>query len=59
MKQTGFFIALILACLFALPVDAQKQKKSKMPKADRAYNNAEYSKAIDLYKKAYTKKPSK
>jgi peptidoglycan-associated lipoprotein len=56
MKQTGFFIALILACLFALPVDAQKQKKSKMPKADRAYNNAEYSKAIDLYKKAYTKK---
>lgn len=56
MKQTGFFIALILACIFTFPVDAQKQKKSKMPKADRAYNNAEYSKAIDLYKKAYTKK---
>jgi len=56
MKQPGFFIALILACLFALPVDAQKQKKSKLPKADRAFNNAEYSKAIDLYKKAYTKK---
>jgi peptidoglycan-associated lipoprotein len=56
MKQTGFFIALILASLFALPVDAQKQKKSKMPKADKAYNNAQYSRAIDLYKKAYTKK---
>ncbi len=56
MKQTGFFIALILAFVFAAPADAQKQKKSKLPKADKAYNNAEYSKAIDLYKKAYTKK---
>jgi peptidoglycan-associated lipoprotein len=53
-------LVFILAAFLTLPVVAQKTKapKSKTPKADAAYNLANYSKAIELYNKAYGKQKS-
>ncbi|MBL0342364.1 MAG: OmpA family protein [Bacteroidetes bacterium] len=44
-----------------MPVFAQKAKspKSKTPKADNAYNQANYYKATELYKKCYSKHKNK
>jgi peptidoglycan-associated lipoprotein len=60
MSRTKCLI-LLLVTLLSLPVIAQKAKtpKSKTPKADKAYNQANYSKATELYKKCYTKQKSK
>ncbi|MFN5324531.1 MAG: OmpA family protein [Bacteroidota bacterium] len=54
-------LIFILVALFALPVAAQNKKapKSKTRKADKAYNMANYAKAIELYKKSYAKHKSK
>jgi peptidoglycan-associated lipoprotein len=60
MSRTKCLI-FILVALFSLPVAAQNKKapKSKTPKADKAYNMANYAKAIELYKKCYAKHKSK
>ncbi|MEY3344213.1 MAG: hypothetical protein RL090_1897 [Bacteroidota bacterium] len=60
MSRTKCLI-FILVALFSLPVVAQSKKapKSKTPKADKAYNMANYAKAIELYKKSYAKHKSK
>jgi len=56
MSRTKCLIFLLVT-LLSLPVVAQKAKtpKSKTPKADKAYNQANYSRAVELYKKCYTK----
>jgi peptidoglycan-associated lipoprotein len=53
-------LVFILAAFLTLPAVAQKTKapKSKTPKADAAYNLANYSKAIEYYKKSYSKQKS-
>ncbi len=60
MSRTKCLIFL-LATLLTLPVVAQKAKtpKSKTQKADNAYNQANYSKAMELYKKSYAKQKNK
>lgn len=60
MSRTKCLIFL-LATLLTLPAVAQKSKatKSKTPKADNAFNQANYAGAIELYKKSYTKQKSK
>jgi peptidoglycan-associated lipoprotein len=53
-------LVLILAAFLTLPAVAQKTKtpKSKTPKADNAFNMANYSQAIEYYKKSYSKQKS-
>jgi peptidoglycan-associated lipoprotein len=60
MSRTKCLIFLLVT-LLSLPAIAQKAKpaKSKTPKADKAYNQANYSRAVELYKKCYTKHKSK
>ncbi len=60
MSRTKCLIFLLVT-LLSLPVVAQKAKtpKSKTQKADNAYNQANYAKAIELYKKAYGKQKNK
>ena len=60
MSRTKCLIFL-LATLLTLPGVAQKAKtpKSKTQKADNAYNQANYSKAMELYKKSYAKQKNK
>jgi len=59
MSRTKCLIFLLVT-LLSLPVVAQQAKtpKSKTPKADAAFNQANYSKAMELYKKGYTKQKS-
>ncbi len=60
MSRTKCLIFL-LATLLTMPAMAQKAKapKSKTPKADKAFNQANYSRAIELYKKSYAKHKKK
>ncbi|MDQ3050496.1 MAG: tetratricopeptide repeat protein, partial [Bacteroidota bacterium] len=60
MSRTKCLIFLLVT-LLSLPVVAQKAKapKSKTQKADNAYNQANYAKAIELYKKCYGKQKKK
>ncbi len=60
MSRTKCLIFLLVT-LLSLPVVAQKAKtpKSKTQKADNAYNQANYAKAIELYKKRYAKQKNK
>jgi peptidoglycan-associated lipoprotein len=60
MSRTKCLIFLLVT-LLTLPVAAQKTKapKSKTPKADNAFNQANYYKATELYKKSYAKQKSK
>ncbi len=59
MSRTKCLIFLLVT-LLSLPVVAQKAKtpKSKTPKADNAYNQANYIRATELYKKCYAKQKS-
>jgi peptidoglycan-associated lipoprotein len=59
MSRTKCLIFL-LVMLLSLPVLGQKAKtpKSKTAKADNAFNQANYSRAMELYKKSYAKQKS-
>lgn len=54
-------LIFLLATLLTFPAVAQKSKatKSKTQKADNAFNQANYSGAIELYKKSYAKQKAK
>ena len=54
MKKLLRFLVVFVFFFSALHIEVYAQKKSRaMKKADYAYNLEEYSKAADLYKKAY------
>lgn len=60
MSRTKCLIFLLVTLLW-MPVLAQKAKtpKSKTPKADKAFNQANYASAIEQYKKCYAKHKNK
>ncbi|MBK7389485.1 MAG: hypothetical protein IPI23_10600 [Bacteroidetes bacterium] len=59
MSRTKCLIFLLVT-LLSLPVVAQKGQSTKKqtPKADNAYNQANYIRATELYKKCYAKQKS-
>ena len=60
MKQILRFLSVVFFLFTISQTDVYAQKKGRqMKKADQAFDSEKYSKAIDLYKKAYKKTKSK